>query len=49
MVEHELKPNSAKNAVTYDIIFKPTSRFPKDNDDFVRFVLLICNIKQNNV
>lgn len=44
MVEHKLKPNSAKSSVTYDIIFKPTSRCPKNNEDLVRFILLIHNI-----
>lgn len=42
-VEHKLKPFSAKSSITYDIIFKPSTRCQKNIDDFVWFTLLIYN------
>jgi len=35
IVDHQLKPINNKSSITYDIIFKPTSRCSKEIDDFV--------------
>jgi len=35
IVDHQLKPNSNKSSLTYDILFKPPSRYSKKLDDFV--------------
>lgn len=33
IVDHQLKPISNTSSMTYDIIFKPTSRCSKETDD----------------